>query len=136
MSFTIGELAGRAGVNVQTIRYYERLKLLLPASRKESGYRLYDKEALKKLDFIRQAKDLGFTLDEIKGLLDLRVAPGAACDQVKEKAASKLQTVREKINALMAVEKVLKELVDACEKRESTEECPILKAIDKDEIKT
>ncbi len=129
-TFTIGELAKRAGVNVQTVHYYERRGLLLPDGRKPSGYRLYDGGSLKRLLFIRHAKELGFTLDEIKALLELKVESTLACERVREKALVKLRDVEKKIEALKSVEKVLRELVEACERRSPTEACPILKAIE------
>ncbi len=134
--FTIGKLARRAGVNIQTIRYYERLGLLLHAGRKESGYRLYDNEAFKRLKFIRHAKELGFTLEEIRGLLELRLESSKACERVKEKAQAKLQNVQQKIKALKGVEKILKELVHACDTRRTTEECPILRSIEIEDKQT
>lgn len=134
--FTIGELARHAGVNIQTVHYYERRKLLLPVGRTDSGYRLYDEEALKRLRFIRHAKELGFTLEEIRGLLDLKVQSTVACERVKEKAKVKLKNVEQKIKALRSVKITLKELVKACEKRQVTEECPILKAIEMEETST
>lgn len=136
--FTIGGLARKAGVNLQTIRYYERRGLLLPVGRKESGYRLYGLDALKRLNFIRQAKDLGFTLEEIRGLLGLRIEPNQskdACERVKEKTFEKLKTVEEKLKALSSVRKVLKRLLDACDRRSPTERCPILKAMEKKGMK-
>lgn len=134
--FTIGELAGRAGVNLQTIRYYERRGLLSPVGRKESGYRVYGLDTLKRLKFIRQAKELGFTLEEIRGLLDLRIEPAQskdACERVREKTSIKLKTVEEKLKTLTSVRKVLKGLLNACERRSPTEQCPILKAMEKKE---
>jgi len=130
IKFTIGELARKAGVNIQTIRYYERRELLLCVGRKESGYRLYDAESLKRLKFIRHAKELGFTLDETRGLLELRLESDNACERVKEKAQAKLRNVQQKIKSLKVVEKVLRELVHACDKRSPTEECPILRSIE------
>ncbi len=134
--FTIGGLAGRAGVNLQTIRYYERRGLLSPVGRKESGYRVYGLDTLKRLQFIRQAKELGFTLEEIRGLLDLRIEPAQskdACERVREKTSVKLKTVEEKLKTLTSVRKVLKELLNACDRRSPTEQCPILKAMEKKE---
>lgn len=131
---TIGQLARLAGVNLQTVRYYERRKLLLPRKKKSSGYRLYDEPSLKRLLFIRRAKELGFTLDEIKGLLDLRLGSAESsdtCERVKAKTEEKLKSVKKKMEALASVEKILKELLDSCNRRIPTEECPILKAIEK-----
>ena len=129
MLITIGELARRAGVNIQTIHYYERRKLILPVGRRESGYRVYDDDTLKRILFIRHAKELGFTLEEIRGLLDLSSDAAVSCDSVKEKATHKLRDVEEKIKALGSIKRILKELIDACNKRSPTEKCPILKSI-------
>lgn len=134
--FTIGELGRRAGVNLQTIRYYERRKLLFPVDRKASGYRLYDEGALKRLVFIRHAKELGFTLEETRELLGLRVAPASsteACERMKSKTSTKIRSIENRILALESVKKVLKELLSSCEKRLPTEECPILRAIEEEE---
>lgn len=133
--FTIGELARRADVNLQTVRYYERRNLLLPSGRKASGYRLYGEGALKRLLFIRHAKELGFTLEEIRGLLDLRVEPGGnlgKCEMVRAKAEAKKSAVEDRIKALESVRKVLIELIDCCRKHLPTEECPILRAIEEE----
>ena len=129
--FTIGELARRAGVGVQAIRYYERRRLLLPVRRRESGYRLYDDEALKRLVFIRSAKEMGFTLKEVGELLALRVGTRGDCDKAKRRAETKLGNVEAKISSLESVRKVLKELITACNRRRPTDSCPILKAIEK-----
>ena len=134
--FTIGRLSSRAGVNLQTVRYYERRGLLSPAGRKESGYRIYSLDTLKRLKFIRRAKELGFTLEEIRGLLDLRIEPAQskdACDRVREKASIKLKTVEEKLKTLTSVRKVLKGFLNACDRRSPTEQCPILKAMGKED---
>lgn len=134
--FTIGGLASRAGVNLQTVRYYERRGLLSPVGRKESGYRVYGLDTLKRLKFIRRAKELGFTLEEIRGLLDLRIEPAQskdACERVREKTSVKLKTVEEKLKTLASVRNVLKGLLNACDRRIPTEQCPILKAMEKKE---
>ena len=134
--FTIGGLAGRAGVNLQTVRYYERRGLISPVGRKESGYRLYNADTLKRLKFIRRSKELGFTLEEIRGLLDLRIEPAQSkdvCNRVKAKTSIKLTIVEEKLKTLNSVRKVLKGLLDACDRRSPTEQCPILKAMEKKE---
>ncbi len=130
--FPIGELARSARVSVQTVRYYERQKLLLPAGRKESGYRVYDERALKRLKFIRRAKELGFTLREIKGLLDLKVESASACEKVQKKVNDKLEIVEQKIRGLESLRNVLNGLIESCDRRQPTEECPILKAIEEE----
>ncbi|MBI5097012.1 MAG: MerR family transcriptional regulator, partial [Nitrospirae bacterium] len=89
--FTIGKLARLAGVNIQTIRYYERAGLLHPISKTGAGYRLYGEGELKRLRFVRHAKELGFTLKEIKELMDLRVESPSACAEVLKKTQEKLR---------------------------------------------
>lgn len=130
--FPIGELARMAQVSVQTVRYYERQKILLPAGRKESGYRVYDERALKRLKFIRRAKEIGFTLREIKGLLELRVESASACEKVQKKVDDKLTMVEQKITGLESLKKVLNELIECCDRRQPTEECPILRAMEEE----
>ncbi len=129
---TIGMLAGRAGVDIQTVHYYERRGLLLPVGRTGAGYRLYNEGSLKSLLFIRRAKEMGFTLEEIKGFLDLSVEDVDSCDSVKEKALAKLRDVEEKITALGSLRTVLNELVESCDRRSPTEACPVLKSIEVD----
>ena len=127
---TIGRVATQAGVNIQTIRYYERRGLLIPDGRRESGYRFYDEEAIRKLRFIKNAQELGFTLREISGLLRLRVSHRARCGDVKRKAEAKLRDVRAKIAGLKAMDRVLRNLVKTCRNQATTEHCPILKSMD------
>lgn len=127
--YTIGVLASRADVDIQTVHYYERRRLLLPVGRTMAGYRLYDKGSLERLLFIRRAKELGFTLEEIRGLVDWSVESAESCDSVKEKALEKLRDVEEKIKALGSLKMILIDLVDSCERHSPTEACPILKSI-------
>lgn len=135
MELKIGELAKKIGVNIQTLRYYESRGLLIPTSRMESGYRLYDAEAKKRLEFIRYAKDLGFTLKETGELLRLRVSRTAKCGDIKQKAKDKIQEIDKKIKGLQSINNVLKKLIKACQTGESTEHCPILKTIAKKRTK-
>jgi len=129
-TFTIGTLASSAGVNVQTVRYYERRGLLPPLRRNTSGYRLYDEGAVRILRFILRAKELGFTLVEIKELLSLSVSSPASCDRVRDKALYKLRVVEGKLKALNSVRDVLRELITACDNQRFTEECPILRVLE------
>jgi len=129
--FTIGTLARRAGVNIQTIRYYERYGLLRPVSKTRSGYRLYQEKELERLRFIRHAKELGFTLKEIKGLMGLRVESPSACAEVMKKTEENLRDVEGRIERLNRMKGVLEELITLCRERMPTEECPILKSIEK-----
>ncbi len=131
MELKIGELAKKVGVNIQTIRYYERRGLLLPTTKLESGYRLYDNEAKKRLEFIRYSKELGFTLKETEELLSLRVSTTAKCGDIRKKAEAKLREVESKIEGLQTIRKVLNELIRTCHAGQPTEKCPILRTIDK-----
>lgn len=129
MRMTIGELASRAGVNVQTVRYYERRGILCEPERTPSGYRQYDPDALARLRFIRSAQELGFALVEIEDLLDLRVEDPGSCSVVEERTRSKLVDVRRKIRDLQQMESVLESLASACAARTETAECPILESL-------
>lgn len=128
---TIGILAKLAGVNIQTVRYYERRGILNPSAKTGSGYRLYGDRELRRLQFIQHAKELGFTLKEIGELLQLGVTSKSSCDSVRKKAGDKLKIVEEKIEALDSMRSVLEDLITACKGRKITEECPILKSIEK-----
>jgi MerR family transcriptional regulator, copper efflux regulator len=125
-NYSIGEVAKVAGVNIQTLRYYERRKLLSPKTRKSSGYRVYDETSLKKLHFIKGAQELGFSLKEIKDLLSLRVSSKARCGDIQNKAQIKLKDVEVKIRKLESIKNVLKKLIQSCHREESTDHCPIL----------
>jgi MerR family transcriptional regulator, copper efflux regulator len=93
MEMLIGELANAADVGVETIRFYERKGLLPEPPRSDAGYRLYDAEAVRRVRFIRKAKDLGFTLSETKDLLDLRVTDTSTCEDVANRARLKIRAV-------------------------------------------
>lgn len=127
--YTIGQIAKEACVNVQTIRFYERRGILRPVRRAESGYRKYDKDSLKRLRFIRQAKELGFSLREIQSLLGLRFRSVETCDRVRAKAFEKLEEIQKKITKLRSLEKTMKELISDCKNRKVSDSCPILEKI-------
>jgi MerR family mercuric resistance operon transcriptional regulator/MerR family gold-responsive transcriptional activator of gol and ges genes len=127
---TIGQLAKSAGVTVQTVRYYERRRLLTPSDRKPSGYRLFGDEAIRRLRFIKNAQVLGFTLREIAELLNLRVTSTARCGDVQRKAQTKLAQVEAKVRDLRTLARALKGLVQTCRAGQPTERCPILKALE------
>ncbi len=130
-SFTIGKLAKEAGVDIQTVYFYEKKGLISPVGRKPSGYRIYDGESLKRLLFIGRGKLMGFTLSEIKDLLALSSDSdeSGSCDKVRSQAEVKLRQVEEKIKALMSVKKVLGELINTCANRNPTDKCPILRSM-------
>lgn len=131
-SLTIGQLAEQTGfgVGVETIRYYERQGLLAAPPRTASGYRQYEPETVERLRFIRRAQGLGFTLEEIGDLLELRVDEVAACPAVEAGAHAKLSDVATKIRDLRRIQRSLERLVAACQAREPTSECPILEALE------
>lgn len=122
----IGSVAKSAGVNIQTIRYYERRGLLKPADKRDSGYRLYSEEAIKTIKFIKHAKELGFTLDEIKELMNLRAHTTSRCERVRDRAKAKLEDVREKIAMLANIERTLENLIVDCENNKTSGKCPII----------
>jgi Hg(II)-responsive transcriptional regulator len=129
-TLSIGMLAKKAEVNIQTVRYYERRGLLPDPSRLESGYRQYSKSDLARLRFIRHAKGLGFSLKEIMELLSLRVDSNTTCVDVKEWAETKLADVKDKILALQRIKEALAHLLGLCRGRGPTSECPILEALE------
>ncbi|BFU92476.1 MAG: heavy metal-responsive transcriptional regulator [Nitrospira sp.] len=129
---TIGQLAKMAGVNVQTVRYYERRNLLQPTDRKVSGYRVYGDDALKRLRFIKNAQVLGFTLGEVNELLNLRVNSVARCGTIQVKTQAKLKQVEAKARGLLALSRALKSLIRTCKAGQPTDHCPILRRLDKD----
>ncbi len=129
-SMTIGQVAKAAGVGVETIRYYERKGLLPEPPRRPSGYRQYPSTAVRRLTFIRRAKDLGFSLREIRELLDLRVQPEEACGAVRESAEAKIAEVEARIADLLSLKRALRGLVEACQAERATDECPILRALE------
>lgn len=131
-TLTIGKVARRAGIGVETVRFYEREGLIDEPPRKTSGYRQFPEETVLRLRFIRHAKDLGFTLREIKELLDLRSDGKRACDEVRALAEAKIADIEEKIALLQRMRTTLGELVIACKSNKKTEPCPILRAIEKE----
>ncbi|MDR4470482.1 MAG: heavy metal-responsive transcriptional regulator [Nitrospira sp.] len=127
---TIGRLAKAVGVNIQTVRYYERLKLIEPIERKLSGYRLYDGASLKRLRFIKNAQTLGFTLHEIADLLNLRVSSKARCGDVQRRTEAKLVQVESKLRDLQALARSLRRLIRTCRSGQPTDRCPILQSLE------
>lgn len=127
---TIGQLAAAAGVNVQTVRYYERRGFFPPTQRTRTGYRQYAGDALARLRFIRHAQTLGFSLDEITELLALRVRHGAGCGAVERKTRRKIALVEHRIRDLEQLKVTLERLAAACQARQPTQDCPILEVLD------
>jgi MerR family mercuric resistance operon transcriptional regulator/MerR family gold-responsive transcriptional activator of gol and ges genes len=131
--WTIGQLAKVVAVNVQTVRYYERLKLLSPSARRPSGYRIYGEGEERRLRFIKNAQALGFTLHEIAELLDLRVSSKARCGDVQKKAEAKLRHVEAKVRDLRALGRSLQKLIRTCRAGQPTDKCPILTSLENED---
>ena len=129
-TLTIGELARRAGVNVQTIRYYERRNLLPNPRRTESNYRTYLGDTLRRVRFIKSAQQLGFSLKEIQELLSLRASPRSRCAAVRRRSQAKLVDIDEKVRSLEGMRGALSKLVRACSGHGPISECPILDSLD------
>ena len=125
----IGELSRRTGCTIETIRYYERIGVLPHPARTESRYRLYDSEAVRRLTFVRRARELGFTLDKVRALLALSAeSDTVSCADVREFAADHLADIRAKIAALHAMERVLSDAVRRCEAGDRPG-CPVIDAL-------
>jgi Hg(II)-responsive transcriptional regulator len=129
-TLTIGLVAHRAGVGVETVRFYERQGLIEEPPRGLSGYREYDDAVVSRLGFIRRAKDLGFTLKEIKDLLSLRRDSSTPAADVKRRAEAKIADVESKIRSLQKMKKALTKLTSACRCHDTIVECPLLHALD------
>ena len=127
---TIGRLAKQAGVNLETVRYYERRGLMPEPPRTASGYRIYSKDDVARIRFIKHAQELGFTLKEISELLSLRVSHDVSCAEVKNKAREKIEEIDKKIESLQEMKKVLIMLENRCTGTGPTSQCPILAGID------
>ena len=127
---TIGELAKACGVGVETIRYYERRGLIPDPRPGKKGYREFSHDDARRVQFIKQAQGLGFTLKEITELLALRVSSNTTCDDVRELAEVKLEDIEEKLRTLRSFKRALGKLVDQCGHSGPAGQCPILDALD------
>lgn len=128
-NFSIGELSRHSGVNIETIRYYERIKMLPPPPRTASGRRVYGPAEKRTLAFIRRARELGFPLEEIRALLALGGSERAACADVHKIASAHLASVRSKLSDLIKLEAILAETVAQCTDG-ATPDCPVLDILD------
>ena len=131
---TIGEIAVRARVHIETLRYYERRGLIERPPRSVSNYRLYPEDVVRRVRFIKRAQELGFSLKDIKELLSLRAAPEAECGEIRTHAEAKIKDIDEKIDSLMAMKHALSKLVAECSGQGPLTECPILESLDTKEI--
>ncbi len=126
----IGEVAAEAGVNAQTLRYYERRGLLREPERSSSGYRSYPSEAVRVVRFIKHAQELGFTLLDIEELLGLAAGEPGTCRAVRALALNKIAELDRKIAMLDAMRGCLARLVKTCDRPRKRRECPLLQAIE------
>lgn len=133
-SLTIGHLAKQAGVNLDTVRYYERRGLLPRPPRNASGYRQFPAEATRRLRFIRRAQELGFSLAEIRELLSLRVSRTTTSADIRARAAAKIVDIEAKIKSLESMQKTLRKLTRICDGCAPIGECPILESLDAEEV--
>ncbi|MEL7832854.1 MerR family transcriptional regulator [Fodinibius sp. Rm-B-1B1-1] len=129
-TFKIGEVAHRAGVNKETVRYYEERELIPKPDRRRSGYRIFTQRHIDQIRFIKRAQQLGFTLSEIKELLELRLDEDTTCSEIKQEAQEKYQDVKEKIEDLQHIKEILIELIDSCAGEGPKGDCPILGALE------
>ncbi len=127
---TIGRLARQSGVGVETIRFYERQGLLPPPARTTANYRIYPEQEVRRLHFIRRAKALGFTLREIRELLELRHRTGAEKGEVRQRAEAKIADLDRRIAELERIRAALQHLVSACDGHGPASDCPILEALE------
>ena len=131
-SLTIGRLARLGGVNLETIRYYEREKLLQEPPRTPGGYRLFPAETVRRLRFIKRAQELGFSLSEIRELLALRMKPGSRRKDIRARAEAKIADIEQKIRTLTSMKNTLRNLTGRCDGCGPLSDCPILESLDEE----
>jgi DNA-binding transcriptional MerR regulator len=130
--FTIGKVAERAQVSADSIRFYEREGLISPAKKSESGYRLYTEEAIRRLGFIKHAQQCGFSLSEIRELLELRSDENSCCEDIYQVAIEKKLHLENKIRAFQAMSRALSGLIEMCSHdKRPVDECPIVGALER-----
>lgn len=127
---TTGRLAKEAGVKIDTVRYYEKRGLIPKPPRRESGYRMFREDAVKRIVFIKRAQEIGFSLHEIGELLFLRVSSKTTCREVKKRTEAKIAEVDEKILNLQRIKRALGKMADICRANKNIGDCPILDMLD------
>lgn len=125
---TIGKVAEKTGCHIETIRYYEKERLLASPERSEGGHRLYTNSLIERLVFIRRSRELGFSVLEIRGLLSIVDGEQVSCERVKHLAETHLEDIRAKVRDLRRMEKTLGELSRQCSGTD-VPECPIIEAL-------
>lgn len=131
-TYKIGDVARRAKVNKETVRYYEKRGLIPKPDRRRSGYRIFTQRHIDQIRFIKRSQELGFTLNEIKELLDLRMDDNTTCSEIREEAQEKYRDVADKIEDLQRIKETLVALIDSCAGEGPKGECPILEALEGD----
>jgi len=129
-TYKIGDVASRADVNKETVRYYEKRELIPKPDRRRSGYRIFTQRHIDQIRFIKRAQQLGFTLSEIKELLELRMDEDTTCSEIKNEAQEKYRDVVEKIEDLQRIKETLTNLIDSCSEEGPAGDCPILEALE------
>jgi len=124
----IGQLSEQTDCKIETIRYYERIGLLPPPARTDAGYRLYNDNHRRRLSFIRRSRELGFTIDEIRGLLSLVDGGNYTCNDIKNITMGHVTSIRQKIADLKKLEKTLSSIASQCTS-DAKPECPIVDAL-------
>ena len=128
---TIGQVAKRAGVNADTLRFYERQGIIAPARRNDANYRVYEEDAVRRVRFVKHAQGIGFSLAEIKELLGLHMSRDARCSDVRDKAMAKIEDLDNRMRSLQDMRRVLEDLTGQCPGNGTpASECPILDALD------
>jgi len=127
---TRGKVSELSGIGIEAIRFYEQQGLIPKPKRSSSGYRQYSPDIVKRILFIQQAKELGFSLKEISDLLSLRVNPKNTCADVKKMATDKIENINQKVRDLRKIKKALEKLTVTCRGKGPTSECPILEALE------
>lgn len=124
----IGALSRRSGVHIETIRFYERIGILPKPPRTRGGHRVYNQHHLKRLSFVRRSRELGFTLDEVRGLLELVDGGRYTCAEVKTITLNHLTDIRHKIADLRRLERTLSDMAGKC-KGGKVPDCPVIDAL-------
>ena len=132
-ALTIGQVASRAGVGIETVRFYEREGLLQEPPRRPSGYRQYSEQVIQRIHFIKRAQKLGFSLKEISELLMLRVDGQTSCEEVKQHAELKIAEVERKLLELQRMRQALLQVAALCTGQGPASACPMLDALDQQE---
>lgn len=127
MKLTIGKLSAQTNVNIETVRYYERIGLMPPPFRSDGGHRIYDETHLERLAFIRRCRDLGFPLEDVRSLLEM-ADKDEHCSSMRPTASAHLQVVKAKLEALKQMQKALSDILDGCDGCE-TPACSVSNAL-------